>query len=168
MTAYNASRFRAPGDYDITWGSIFMGAVDEVDPSGIEMETKIIKVVDGRRCPGRMDRRPKGDDQGHDPGNRRDAVPELKTLVCVGLIPMIPATFHADLYSYAQKLTLHPTDVSGTAEDITLLKSFPMFKFPKRKGDDEDTHIEAEWRFWPDRSQLVPGSLLLAYGTIGP
>jgi hypothetical protein len=170
MSVYNPSRFRAPSTYDLTWGSVFMGAADEVDPSGLEIETKEIKVGSMGQVPiGEWIIRLKGTLKAM---LREIDIAQIQALMpwyTSGSIPLLPATFHKDMYAYAQILTVHPQDVSGTAEDITLLKAVPTFKKPKRKGDDEATALETEWRFWPDRAQLTTaGSPVLAYGYIGP
>jgi len=170
MTAYNIARVRSPGTYDITWGSLFLGSMDEVDPSAMEMVTKPIKV-------GSIGDVELGQWVIALKGPLKSVAREIDITQYQGLMPwystgsisLTPATWHKDLYSYAQQLTVHPIDVSGTAEDITLLMAFPMIKFPKRNGEDEKTDLEIDWLYWPLRTQLTtPGSPLLCYGYVGP
>lgn len=78
-------------------------------------------------------------------------------------IPLMPTGLGQDLYQYAVPVTLHPRDVSGAAEDITLLKGVCISGFTlKPDGENEDGN-PVEFVFYPDRAQLPN----LVLGTLG-
>lgn len=70
-----------------------------------------------------------------------------------GSIPGKPATVNKDLYDYAGPLVVHPNDVSGTTQDITVLKAVPLRDFMTRDGVADDS-ITVEYVIYPDRAQL--------------
>jgi hypothetical protein len=151
------------GNYDCTLGAYAFGAVDNVKPT-IEIVKKEIKVgtignvVLGDRLIG---------------ANvaveieAREIDPALIKKLCPwwtsGSIAFTPATAHIDFYTYAQVLNLHPTDVTGTAEDLNFVKAVPIFNPMQRDGDKDDI-VLAGFRIYPDRS-VLPN---LVYGYVGP
>jgi hypothetical protein len=78
-----------------------------------------------------------------------------------------PATV-VDIYTYAQPLILHPTDIgAGTlTQDITVLKAVPKGA-PKlaRSGTGKDILV-GEFIYFPDRALLATG--VIRYGYKGP
>lgn len=156
------------GNYDPSWtaagGSLWaMGFVDRVTPN-ITIVTKDIKVgsvgdvVLGKRIIAvtgtvRIEAREVD----------LTAYQKLMPWYSSGSIPLNPATIHKDLYDYAGLLTLHPTDVSGTGQDLSLVKAVPLITPMDRNGNDDDRVI-VDFHFFPDRTQLPT----LVYGYVGP
>lgn len=156
------------GNYDLSWtangGSLFaLGFVDKVTPD-ITIVTKDIKVgsigdvVLGKRIIAltglvRVECRELD----------LTAYQKLMPWYTSGAIPLNPATINKDLYDYAGLLTMHPTDVSGTAQDISLVKAVPVIHQPDRDGVADDKMI-VDFHFFPLRTSLPT----LVYGYIGP
>lgn len=61
-----------------------------------------------------------------------------------------------DIYTYAQLLTLHPTDIAGgtTSQDVTLLKAVPIWGMKLTVNGENDAVYKMRFRGFPDRSGL--------------
>lgn len=155
--------------YDVTWGTLDLGAVDAVKP---DLKLKLAEkkvgsigdIVVGHWIIGL---------EGTITVEAREVdLVQLQGLMpwyTSGSIPLTPATWHKDLYDYAAKLTIHPNDlpILTLTQDITLLKAVPMIRPAERDGVKPDV-LNIEFSFYPDRAQLVTsGSLLTAFGYIG-
>jgi hypothetical protein len=161
--SYNVARTRLT-NYDVTWNSVALGSVDKVTPD-LKMKTVPIKVgsvgdvVLGERIIA-LEGTIKVEAREIDRAQYAALMPWSST----GSIPLLPATVHEDLYSYAEILTLHPIDLaSATTEDITLIKAVPMVEFFDSDGK-KDNNALVTFSFYPDRTQLPT----LAYGYLGP
>lgn len=157
------------GNYDPSWtaagaGSAFaLGYVDRVTPD-ITIVTKEIKVGSiGNVVLGERIIAMTGVVRVECRELDLTAYQKLMPWYTSGSIPMIPSTIHKDLYDYAGLLTLHPTDVSGTSQDLSLVKAVPLIMPMDRDGEADDQFI-VDFHFFPDRAQLPT----LVYGYIGP
>src|SRR4051794_17443083 len=110
---YDPTRTRQ-GSYDITWSTYTAGGVDEVDPTGLVIKLQDVKlgslgdIALGKRIIG-LEGTIKAQLREVDVAAFRALMPWYTS----GSVPLTPATFNKDIYAYAAKLTLHPTDVTG-------------------------------------------------------
>src|SRR3954468_14701573 len=155
LNVYDASRRRFTA-YDVKWGSVVLGSVANVEPK-IEMVTKPIQLGSlGDVDVGEWIVGLKGT---IDMALEEIDLTQFQTLMpwyTSGSIPLMPTTWHKDLYAYAQALVLHPTDLPAATltQDLTLLKALPKFTPPKRDSRNDEV-LNVSWKFFPDRSQLV-------------
>lgn len=162
---YDITRTRV-GNWDITWGSYFVGGVDKVMPK-MQLKTKPIKVgsvgdvVLGQRVielAGSID----AELRERDLVALRALMPWYNSGGSPHTLPIVPAAIHKDLYDYAANLRLHPTDAADATQDINLAFAVPMLTPMSRDGVKDDFEL-ASWIFFPDRAQLPT----LYYGYIG-
>jgi hypothetical protein len=168
LNVYDLTRLRM-GNYDITWATNLLGATDKVEPK-IDMVTKPIQIGSigdvelGEwiiALKGTIDVELREIDLGQ--------FQKLLPWYVSGSIPLMPTTWHKDLYSYAAPLILHPTDLptATTTQDLTLLKALPKFNVQKRDGASFEI-LNVSFKFWPDRAQLInQASPLQIYGYVG-
>jgi len=166
--AYDFTRLRL-GNYDCTWNAVAMGAVDKVTPN-LELITKEKKVGSlGNLVIGHWIIGLGGDITCEFREVDLTHFQKMMPWYVSGNIPLVPATWHKDLYDYAATLILHPNDLPAATltQDVVLTKCVPMFKFPDRDGENPDKPA-VKFMFYPDRSQLtVAGAPVLSYGTFG-
>jgi hypothetical protein len=167
-------------DYDVTWGAYVFGAVDKVDPSGMKIKTKPIKVgtlgdiMIGERIIG-LEGTLKIEIREVDQVTLKALVPWAATAgqatpgSAAVSIPIIPATFHKDRYDYALPLKLHPTHLasSDTSQDMVLLKAVGNFVYLGDRDGVKDNALAAEFMFFPNRSDLTASPPLVNYGYYG-
>lgn len=167
-------------DYDVTWGAYIFGSVDKVTPA-LKILTKPIKV--GTLGDIKLGDRIIGLDGTIKVECREADVVALKALTAwsatagtaspgtVGVnLPLIPATFHDDLYNYAQALILHPTHLpaTNTASDLKLLKAVPHISGLGERDGVKDNVMMVEFEFYPDRAGFSTSPPTVNYGQIGP
>jgi hypothetical protein len=168
MGVYNLDNLKL-GAWDVTWGSFFAGAVDSVTPT-IEMMLKEKRV--GSLGPVDLGHWIMGLSGMIVTSHREITAEQYQALMpwwTSGSVPLLPQTFHKDLYDYAQLLKLHPNELSAgtTTLDLNLLKAVPKKVTPPDRNGDTPDVIKVEWAFYPDRSLLTTGSPVLAYGYVG-
>lgn len=85
-------------------------------------------------------------------------------------IPLVPPA-NANLYDYAQLLTLHPHDLASTdhSQDLNFLKAAAVAPpiAIKRNGNTDDLW-QAEFAVFPDLGQLIASGPAKVYGYVGP
>jgi len=149
-----------------TWNSVDLGYIKSGDASGLQLKTKELVVGHFGDIPiGAIIIGMQGTLKLTLEQVKKESKQQLSPWWASGVVPMTPALRHKDLYDYAQVLVIHPIGVSGTDEDISLLKAYPMWKPPKFDGK-EFQEIEVEFMFWPDRALLATNNYP-TYGYFG-
>jgi hypothetical protein len=155
--------------WDVTYNSVSLGLCDDIDPSAIKMEFEPIvtgstgkKNVLGQRFVGIS-------------GMIKIQLRQLNMTQYAALAPWSTGTpiqlvppLNADMYAYAQTLTLHPDDmVSVTTEDLLFTHAVPMQLpgTPKRTGGADDVW-EIEFAVFPDRTVMSTTPLVVTPGTV--
>jgi hypothetical protein len=86
-----------------------------------------------------------------------------------GSVPVVPGALHVDLYTYADVLTLHPSDLPAATvnQDLIMLKACPMNAFKLPRDNKNDDVYELSFCLFPDRTKLAQDPPVIAYGYIG-
>lgn len=83
-----------------------------------------------------------------------------------GLILTPP--LNADLYEFADVMTLHPLDMgTDTTEDLILVKTVPTVAMNLKRTGKADDVWDLEFHVYPDRDKLMASPPVLYYGGIG-
>ena len=139
----------------VSFNSVNMGLVDEVDPSGLKFELEGIFT-------GSTGKKNKlGDRVVGVGGTIKIQFRQLSLVMYQALAPwnagavpiaLIPP-LNTDLYTFSLPLLLHPDDLGAvTTEDITFPHACPIrLPLPKRGGDKDDV-LEIEFAIYPDRA----------------
>lgn len=156
--------------YSVTLGGVTIGWVNDVDPSALKLITTELKIGEIGDIP--------LDDvviglagmikvimAQTDLASLRTATPWAPSS---GSIPLTPSTQYQPLYSYAKPLVIHPRGVSDTSEDLTLLKAVPLPSWIRMSDGKKQRDLPVDFKIYPDRTQLVADTSVLAYGYIGP
>lgn len=157
--------------YEATWKGVSIGWCKDVDPTSIK--EKIFERKIGELNNLVIDRIRKGGVEGmpkivlHEV--KVDRIRQLKAWAgSTGAFTISPTAEYYSEYANSGPLILHPRGVSGTADDITFLKAFPITELPKSAGDD-DRELPTEWAIFPDRAALTDaGGTTIVYGYHGP
>jgi hypothetical protein len=153
------------GAWDVTWNSVAIGAVDEVDPTGLMIKLDEIKV--GSMGDTVLGRRIIGLEGVIKVQMREIVVANLQALMpwwSSGAIALNPAANNVDVYTYAELLNLHPQEEgASTALDINLLKVFPKIPVGWKRDGNNNELISIEFEPYPDRDQFP----LKVYGYVG-
>lgn len=157
------------GNYDVSWTanggtSYAHGYVDDV---GVDLKLLLQPIKVGSIGPAILGHRVRGlsEDSKVTVECREIDLTHFQKMCpwfTTGSVALSPATINKDLYDYAGPLIVHPNDVTGTTQDITLVKAVALRGFMSRNGDDDDV-VVIEYRVYPDRAQLPT----LVYGYIG-
>jgi hypothetical protein len=157
--------------WDVTWNSVALGLVDEVNPDLKLMMEPITagtfgKITLGHRIIGL---------EGKVSVVVREVIlAKIKALAApwwsTGSVPIAPETFNSDSYALAQLLTLHPHDVAAgtTDQDLTLVKTVPLQPYRVKRDGTKDDMWSVDFEVYPDRSQMEASPPKLVYGYIGP
>ena len=165
---YDFSRLRL-GNYDVVWNSVFMGATDKVNPDfTLKLKEKKVgslgDIVIGHWILG-LEGKVTCEFREVD----KTAMQKVMPWYTSGNIPLVPATWHKDLYDYAQTLILHPSDLAEATvdQDLAFTKTVPIYRPMERDGETPDKII-IDFMLYPDRSQLTTGGApVLTYGNYG-
>lgn len=157
-------------DWDVTWGSFALGAVDKVTPKlSLKLKEKkcgtIGDVILGHwivALEGSIDVEAKEIDHTF----FEKTIPWNAGQVNAS-VPIFPSSLNADLYSNAAKLVLHPHHLAAnnTVLDLTLIKAVPLLLGPGEADGVEPNKTLLSFIFYPNRDDLATA---LVYGWIGP
>lgn len=154
-------------NWNATWNTTDLGGVDDVSPN-ITMMVRPITI-------GTIGEAPLGDRFVGLEGTVEIVCREVTRVLMEKMFPWFAGTtgtsavdlspaVNVDLYTYAQKLTLHPTDLAAdvTAQDLELLKTVPVQGFNLSRTGRDDDGWRLVFKIYPDRSQLPA----LVYGKL--
>lgn len=82
-----------------------------------------------------------------------------------GSVALISSARFYSRYANSGVLLLHPVGVSGTDEDVNLVKAFPTLIIPKGDGIIW-REVQTEWMCFPDQTEALTNNLLV-YGYYG-
>lgn len=86
-----------------------------------------------------------------------------------GSIPLLPAAANVDLYSYAQLLNLHPTDIAAAThtQDLNLIKATPLWAYKVKRDGRKDEVWQIPFMIYPNRTKLLATPQVIEYGYVG-
>ena len=165
INTYNPRR---PAWY-VTWNSFELGQSGEVDPTSWKMsKTAITRGTTGKVVLGHFFDGAEGEIKAQ--------VKDLNVTAFVALCPwmtvstnqiLVPSTMNVNMYSFAQKLTLHPMDKGDATEDLIFPKAVPSVPVNAKRDGQKDDLWEIMFTIYPDLSQLQTATPKLVYGWVG-
>ena len=155
--------------WDVAWNSNDLGWADKVTPK-LDFITKEKKV-------GSLGNVPIGEwflgMTGVVTAEFREIVLDLVQKMCpwwaTGATMLTPAA-GVDLYTYAQKLVLHPHDIAaGTlTDDLTLYKAVPLKPYAVERDGETPDKWAVDFKIFPDLSKLAALGLVYGYYGVAP
>jgi hypothetical protein len=153
-------------NWNVTFNSVDLGGVDEVDP---DLELMLEPITVGSMGKAILGYRIIGLSKDEITVEVR----EITRAIIEKLIPWsggagaaidLSPPVNTDIYAYAQVLLLHPNDVAGgtTSQDLEFLKAVPIQTMNLKRDGQADDVWQIKFKILPDRSQYPA----LKYGTV--
>jgi hypothetical protein len=158
-------------NYQVLWKAtspIDLGLVDEVDPSGIKM------IFDPITTGSTGKKNKLGDRFVGIEGMIKIQLRQLNLNNYESLMPWastapyaLSPLLNADMYTFADQLTLHPVDMlTATTEDIIFTSACPItLPLPKRDGAKDDVW-EMMFAIYPNRTTMSTTPLVISPGNL--
>ncbi|MGN6724301.1 MAG: hypothetical protein ACTHLZ_00135 [Tepidisphaeraceae bacterium] len=150
--------------FSVTWKTLNLGFIKEVDPTNILPIRKEKKIGNlGDMVVDRVWRGLQGTIKTTHHQCDKSMIQAVAPWWTTGTIPGIPSALNFSEYENSGLLTLHPFELppDNTDYDLNFPKAFPVFKLPKTGGDWRE--IDVEWSVYADLTQLSSQLLITHY-----